>query len=402
MVDRMKFYIHNNKTNIKEYSHRLIKKVMGPYMVDDPHDADLVMVSICDIEEIGDIKKARSYGKPIITGGMISEFPVVNELSDYVYHGEIYGLKKNLDAGISLDDMPAITTKTKRKLIIDDSIIWHSNPIIKVGNRACYYYVSKGCPLKCKYCLIGNSRTYQACPEKIYDKALKIAGKNLMPIAAYNPYGVPDQANIGETLMKKYIKGIGGTKAKMIRTGFEFVTPELSENMAKGVTIDHLNAAIDRASIENTKLIIYMIAGFERQDVLEDFFSKIRIDYKTTPAINFVFTYIDPQPMTPMYDFNLRYKITNINTEKLYMIASQINKRVRILPFANPIKSTLRTLLGRCENQDQYNLINENKNKDFLSLIDIIEKKYPDMIGSAGLDDIMMRPRERIIPSYWN
>jgi len=394
----MKFYIYKNKTNLKEYTIRLMEYVLSKWLVDDPAHADYVIVSICDITELKDIEAARQYKKKIITGGMISEYPIVNELSDYVWHGEIYKFRDHIKAGCSIEQMPGITSKNKKNLIIEQAINWRENPIIKVGRRAMYYYVSKGCPVKCKYCYIGNVREYQKIPETIYNKALKIAGKNLMPIAAYNPYGIPGNANIGETLLKKYLKlPYKDNGPKMIRSGVEFVTMRLSDAVAKGVTIDDLNGALTKSKKENTKMILYFIAGLESQGEIEEFFSKILSDYSTMPPVNIVFTYLDPQPFTPFHDFDLRFKIADINTRNIYNLVSQINKRFRVLPLARPEKSTIRSLFGRCENIQDYKLVKSVAKLDYEEILE----KCSHLLGQANIEEICRRPRKAILPAYW-
>lgn len=397
----MKFYIYKNKTNHKEYTVRLLTHILKDHVVTDPDDADVVMLSICDIGEIGDIAKARKHGKPVLAGGMVSEYPIVNELADYVWHGEVYGLRDNLDAGLRLDEMDNITTPEKKTLVVDQRINWAENPIVGVGKRAKYYYVSKGCPVRCKYCLMGNARDYQQVPEYLYKRALSAAGKDLMPIAAYNPYGVPNKANIGEVLLKKYIKERGGKKANMIRSGVEFATPELSKSLAKGVTIDDLNEAIQRAGSCGTKLILYFIAGLETQELLEEYFNQITMDYRNTPGINIVFTYIDPQPFTPFHDFDLRQKITDIDTKRLYHIAVQKNKRIRILPVAGPQKSTIRSLLGRATVRAEYDLIMKVKNKPYEIIMETVGSNAPWLFGCTDVSEVMARPRKRTMPKYW-
>lgn len=392
--------MYKNKTNLKEYSIRLIEKLLNDYMVNDPQSADYILVSLCDITEITDIIKARQYGKPIITGGMISEYPLINEISDYVWHGEVYGFRDALHQGEDPASMSSMTSKNQRRLVIDQRISWAENPIIKVGNRAMYYYVAKGCPLRCKYCYIGNVRDYQTAPEVRYNQALKVAGKNLMPIAAFNPYGIPDGANIGETLLKKYITGEQGAHAKMIRSGVEFVTPELSQNLAKGVTIEHVNEALARSKSEKTKMILYFIAGLEPQEVFESYFSRVAVDYATMPAVNVVFTYLDPQPFTPFHDFDIRRKITGIDTKKIFRIITERNKRFRVLPLAGPEKSTIRTMLGRCVSQDDYAFI---KSIGKLSHDEMIKKadERNYLLGDCDIERICARPRKTIVPAYW-
>lgn len=396
----MKLYFHKTGNQLIEYNIRLIEKLLAQWLVDDPRDADYIMLSLCDISEIGEIERAKKYGKPVITGGMVSEYPIINELSDYTWHGEIYGFRDAVKVGQSLDEMESITKRGDRRLKIDQGINWQENPIIHVGKRAMYYYVSKGCPVRCKYCYIGNVRDYQTCPESLYQNALRIAGARLMPIAAYNPYGTSNKTNIGETLLKRYITGKMGSGAKTLRGGVEFCTDDLSKNLAKGVTLDDLNAAILKSRVDRTRLIIYFIAGLEAQDVLEDYFNRIVQDYSIKYPVTIVMTYIDPQPFTPMHDLDLRHKISIIDHKRLYWIASQRNKRIRFMPLAGPEKSTIRTLLGRAVSLDDYRHIKSISKMNHTDMIRSCESK-PHLIGNATLQDIMGRKRDQIVPEYW-
>jgi len=398
----MKLYFYKNKVNYKEYSVWLIERLLADYLVNDPNDADYTLVSMCDIDEVGDCIKAKGIGLPVIAGGMISDYPILNEIADYVWHGEIYGFKANLDNGLSVLDMPSISHKDNRHLVVDQRIDWSSNPIVRVGKRAMYYYVSKGCPAKCKYCLIGNARDYQFVPRNYYNKALQVAGKNLMPIAAYNPYGVPAKANIGETMLRDYVDGNVGAGAQLIRSGVEFVTHDLSRALAKGVTIDMVNEAIQRAGKEGTKLILYYIAGLESQEAMEDYVNRLSMDYRTTPSITFVYTYLDPQPYTPLHDYDLHRKITGIDSKRLYHIAVQRNKRVRSMPLAKPAKSTLRTLLGRAISYDDYKFIDRIKKKSHEEMIAECARHAPHLLGDARLEEIKSRSRKRTAPDYWD
>lgn len=395
----MKFYMASNPTNIKEYSVRLVTHVMRDYMTDDPSQADIVMVSLCDITEIGDIAKARKFCKPILTGGMVADFPVVNELSDFTYHGEIYGLRDHFAAGGNLDDCPHVSTHANRKLDIYQGIAWGENPIIGVGGKAKYYYTSKGCPVRCKYCLIGNSRDYQVIPERLYNRAVHQAGKHIMPIAAYNPYGVPTDAAIGEALLKKYNQGEFGRGARLIRSGVEFVTPALSRGLAKGVTIDDFNLALDVSKRNNTKLILYFIGGLESQSDINTFFGLINLDYATKPVVNIVYTYIDPQPFTPFIDFDIRLKIP-VDTTEIYRIANARNKRIRVMRPSQMSKSTYRTLVSRCLSQADYNHVRKLAKLTHDEMIAGCDN-YPHLLGSATIDDIIDRKREAYIPDYW-
>lgn len=396
----MKLYFHKTKNQMIEYNIRLIERLLAQWLVDSPQDADYTMLSLCDISEVGEIEKAQKLGKPVITGGMISEYPLINEISDYTWHGEIYGFRDALRDGQVLHDMASITTRDKRSLNIDQRITWQENPIIHVGKRAMYYYVSKGCPIRCKYCYIGNVRDYQVCPENLYNTAIKSAGARLMPIAAYNPYGTSSKTNIGETLLKRYISGKMGSGARTLRGGVEFVTARLSSGLAKGVTLDDLNNAIIKSRADKTKLILYFIAGLEPQEILEEYFNAIVQDYSIKYPVTIVFTYIDPQPFTPMHDLDLREKIPTIDAKRLYWIATQRNKRIRFMPLAGPEKSTIRTLLGRAVSEDDYRHIRGISKLPHPEMLRRCEG-MSHLMGRATIEDVLARKREQIVPEYW-
>lgn len=394
----MKFFFHKKNTQHIEYNIRLIEKLLAGNITKDVSLADYVLCSICDVTEIGEIIKAKKYGPPVITGGMISEYPIANELSDYVWHGEIYGFKKEIDTGRGLEDMASITSAGERRLCIDQQIDWRLNPIIKRGNRAMYYYVSKGCPVRCKYCYISYSRKYQKVPWPLYKKASKVAGKNFMPIAAFNPFKTITETNIGETFLKEYVT-TNNIKSATIRAGVEFVSESLSSNIAKGVTHEDFFEAIKKSEKNNTKMILYFIAGLEDQEIVEEYFSKIPSSFSGKAPISIVFTYIDPQPFTPFANFDISLK-KKIDAKKIYRVVSQMNKRIRIMPLAKRSKSTIRTLIGRAESIEQYNHIVKLKNKSHEEIINECGK-YKNLIGSDTIAAIIKRPRKKVPSPYW-
>jgi len=379
-------------------------------MVSSHNEADYVLVSLCDITEITDLIKARKLGKPTITGGMISEVPIVNELSDYVYHGEIWGLVEFLKTRKGLIECNNITTKDKKALMINQEINWKESPIVRVGNKAAYYYCAKGCPIRCKYCLIGNARKYQYIPEGLYriaERAIKKQKGRMMPIAAYNPHAAKTERAITEVLLKKYISGNGlGLKNSLIRTGVEFVSPKLSKELAKGVTIDDVNRALEISMANNNRMILYYIAGLESQEEVESYFSGIAIDYNIKPVITIVFTYLAPQLMTPMYDYNLsaRYQI---DAKRIFGVINERNKRIRVMPLANIKKSTIRALFERCTTTEEYDYICKLKRDSvtYDQVINEINVRYPHLMGTSDIDTCISRSRHdtfmTVFP-YWD
>lgn len=364
-------------------------------MVNNPSDADYILVSVCDITESGEIVKAKAHGKPVISGGMLSELPIINELSDYVWHGEAYNFFQSM-AGSTIDEIPHISTKAKRSFVINQSIEWAKNPIVQVGSRSCYYYTSKGCPIKCKYCMMAYAREYQKCPEHIYrarEKQIARVKKNMMPVAAFNPYENESTRGVTEVLMKAYNrKPLEHTS--MVRCGYEFVNHELSANLAKGVTIEDFKQFLAHTRTNKTKAIVYFIAGLESTESIISEFSKITPDYATTPAVTLNYTYLSPQHFTPFYDFDISNRET-IDHKEIFRRINGVNKRIRVNPLAPISKSTLRCMMERTTSLHEYNLLRKAMNKYASINNDHLCASFPHLVGTAQLREVMGRNRER-------
>lgn len=405
----MRYYIHSKNNDLKEYTLQLImhecRSTDGAEMVTRPQDADYVLVSVCDITEAKEILKARSYGKPVITGGLLSELPIINELSDYVWHGEIYGFFDMMQAAAAdIESIQHISSKRKRTFSLNDKIEWARNPIVQVGAKSCYYYTSKGCPIRCKFCMISAARQYQECPENIYrarERQIARAKKQMMPIAAYNPYENESTRGITEVLMRKYnIKPLDNIR--LVRCGVEFVGIEYSKNLAKGVTVSDIDKFLALTAKKKSKSILYFIAGLETTDEIIAALDDLTPDFRTTPAVTLNWTYLSPQHYTPMYDLDLRQRI-EIDARAIFRAVNAKNKRIRVNPLAPIAKSTIRTMMERTINVGEFFELSKLMNKYADVSNDGLYDKYPHLVGSASVSDIMERRRGRYgtFAGYW-
>jgi hypothetical protein len=403
----MKYYIHSKNNDLKEYTLQLIihecRKCKNSAIVSSPAEADYVLVSICDITEAREILKARAYGKPVITGGLLSELPIINELSDYVWHGEIYGFFDMMERG-DIEGIPYITSKQKRKLEINEAIIWRENPIVLVGGKSCYYYTSKGCPIRCKFCMISAARAYQQCPEPVYrarERQIAKAKKQMMPIAAYNPYENESTRGITEVLMRKY-----NTRpldnVRLVRCGMEFVREDYSKNLAKGVSVADLDKFLALTAAKKSKAIIYYIAGLETTDEIINALNGVSPDYRTTPAVTLNWTYLSPQHYTPMYDLDLRCRIS-MDAKAVFSALNKINKRLRVNPLAPISKSTIRCMMERTVNVGEFAELGKLMNKYADIENETLYCTYPHLVGTASVEDVMIRRRGQYSTyvKYW-
>jgi hypothetical protein len=404
----MRYYIHSKNNDLKEYTLQLIirecEQREGASIVDSPKDADYVLVSICDITEAKEILKARHYGKPVITGGLLSELPIINELSDYVWHGEIYGFFEMMERS-GVDDIPYITSKRNRKLRINEAIMWKENPIVLVGKKSCYYYTSKGCPIRCKFCMISAARTYQQCPEPVYrarERQISKAKKQMMPIAAYNPYENESTRGVTEVLMRKY-NARPLDKVRLVRCGMEFVREEYSKNLAKGVTVADLDRFLAITATKKSKAIIYFIAGLETTEEIIDALSGLSQDYRTIPAVTLNWTYLAPQHYTPMYDLDIRCR-ASMDPKAVFSAINQINKRLRVNPLAPITKSTIRCMMERTVSVGEFAELSKLMNKYADVDNDALYRAYPHLVGTASIEDVISRKRGKYgtYSKYWD
>jgi hypothetical protein len=400
----MKFFLFNDNG---EYTSSLIKHVMSSYMAESFNECTHVMVSICDITELDILLKAKLTGKPVIAGGFISEIPILNEIADYVYHGEIFGLKKYLDDGSSLDDVPFITTKKNRILRICTDIEWGECPIVTVGKKSAYFYCSKGCYQKCKYCLMAYTRSPQCVPENIYraaESSIEMSGRSFLPIGAYDPYRSKKKKRITELFLREYIKMDREqlSMLSLVRTGIEFCNRDNSVMLAKGVTSDHFSKALEISLLNRHRMICYFISGVESQEETHDFFRDIPRQFQRTPDVRIVGTIIDPQPSTPFFDFDLTKK-KKIDHKKLYWFVSGINKRISVQQ-TNFDKATFRTLAQRVVSLGQYRRL--PKSKSHFGMLDVANSIDERLLGSSDIKQIRERKRsdcyigKTVIP-YW-
>lgn len=402
----MKLFLHATKDQQKEHTQKMITHIITKHkkheIVHDAASAELIMVSVCDITEASEIIKARRYGKPVIGGGMLSETPIINELSDYVWHGEIYDFAQNTNPL----NLPFVTTKDNKKLAISERIEWAHNPIVCVGNRSAYYYTSKGCPARCKYCLIGNSRNYQQCPEDTFraaEKAIKTSKKSMIPVAAYNPYATETTRAITEIMLAKYISPQFKKNEVMIRTGIEFVRPDYSANLAKGVTGEMFHEAICKSAALAQKMILYFIAGIETQEEVEAYFEKyLPRDFKSTPAITVNFTYLDPQQMTPLARWDISQK-QSIDTKRVFYLCNGINKRIRINPISPLGRSTARTMMQRTTSEKDFGILRRSMNSATADTHERLVEMFPALVGSETIAEIIDRKRgdKLFFGDYW-
>jgi radical SAM superfamily enzyme YgiQ (UPF0313 family) len=346
---------------------------------------------MCDITEYGTLLAAKRFGRPVVAGGFIARFGCVRAVADAVCEGEAYDFMAAFARAKDIEDV-------RRAGAFNERIDYADNPIVRVTANAFYYYTGKGCPMRCKFCCLSHSREYQFAPQALVERAIRFLPPNakLFPMCSYWPYKMAPSltARLGALDVKVADYAAGRvTAGRQIRTGIEFASESMRKNMAKPLAPEVITEFVNRTKREKKEAACYFIAGVETQEDIESILDCFPADGALTPRIHLIFTYLDPQPFTPMHDFDIRAKVP-MDGKRLFSAAQRKNRRIRVHPVKYMAHSSWRTVMQRAKTPEQvafaWGLRNE---KDNGKLLDAVGRRFPDLLGSASLSEILARPR---------
>ena len=406
----MRVYFYLSELQRKEYNIRLLQLLCAKYNVavtDSADDADCVWVSLCDIVDLPILFQAKKLKKPIVVGGSIAHLPVLRMLADYVCVGEGYHFVEAFSKCKTLSDIEKIEEVSTRDKVgtPNEFIDYKFNPIVQVTNQGYYYYTGKGCPQKCKFCLMSYTREWQTAPEAYIINALKsIPSKGkLYTMSSYFSYQhIPRELcrklGVQDAKVKEYVRTNGEGIGHRIRVGIEFADEKLRKGLAKPI-LDHDISEFIRITKEHKcEATVYFVGGLENTEQINSFLSKWPEDGSLSPRLILIFTYIDPQWPTPMGDFDIRNKIA-INTDRIFQVAQSHNRRIRVHKAKYIAHSSWRTIMQRASTIDEAMFAWGLRNcKDNDLLLRSTERQYPHLLGTADLGQILSRPRIAIQP----
>jgi hypothetical protein len=115
------------------------------------------------------------------------------------------------------------------------------------------------------------------------------------------------------------------------------------------------------------------------------------------------FTYIDPQPHTPFYDFDIRRKRRN-DFGKIFRQSNLHNSRFS-LNRSNIDNSTYRTFLQRIVDVGDLGRIKRSWTHE--KMLEAMHAINPKLLGSSSLEDIAARDRReswlwKTVLPYWD
>ena len=403
----MVIYYYQTKFQIGEYNIVLIKelcRIHGVEITDNPQLADAVFVSICDIVEMKLILKAKLFGKPVIAGGFAGYFPVARYWADYVVHGEAYNFIREFSKLKNIEDIRHIRNVSTWDKIgeFDEYIDYSLNPIVKVTKKGHYYYTGKGCPQKCKFCLMSYMQEYKTAPDKYLHRAFKSLpeGGLLFPMSSYFNYDIKrsEAKRLGclDIKIKEYIHNSGVNTGRRIRTAIEFVSEENRKKLAKPMKDDEITEFIRITYQQKKEVVLYFIGGVETQEQIIDWIeTTFPHNYNLKPRITMIFTMLDPQPTTPFQAFDISKRI-ELSGEAIFKEAQKINRRIRVHRIKYIAHSFWRTILQRATTEEEIAFAWSFRNmKDINKIRDATFKFYPHLIGDESLEDVKLLKRQR-------
>lgn len=366
------------------YSFELLKHIAKYYKheIVEPINCDVLCVSLTSHYEIDKLKKARKEYKDkiIIVGGHVSNAPAcLLTYADYVNLGQGFEFFRDAKKISDIENLPYIVSKNKREGTYSHFIDWDILPIVKISKYSYSYLESVGCKNKCKFCLTSWLNKYQVNPKQktismLVERYRKMQ-YNQFYLIGNNYERESCNLNVSDVTLKGYIKNPGKyEKTKLIRVGIESPDEKTRFFLGKKITDDEVKEFFKITKHLKKRVNIFLMAGFDTQEVWESFKDILGQDFNTTPKINFIVNYFDPSLGTPLYNFDLTGLIP-INIMKIKRLWKIYNGRT-IIFRDNSISwknNVIDSLLQRCDKTKTELILRLQKNnyKSYKEMLDI-------------------------------
>lgn len=399
----MTVYFHETKNQAGTMTNTLLKHLLSKNKInitDIPENSDAIFVSITDITYFKNLHQANKLfknKKPIVVGGDVSKLPFIKNYADYVVLGEAYNFINELGKKKKIQDIEEIgNVQTKYKQgKIDYEVKYLENPIIKASNKVYYYYGSKGCPQKCKFCFYSHMNDYSVIDESKVIDALKSIPKSgkLYVTSAYFPF-----PKLQDNLLKKL--GMIDLKIGMynkrhypgrsFRIGVEFFNEKTRKAFGKPILDRQITELINNSLNRNHEITTYFMGGIEDENEIQNFVDIVPEYFRTySPRIHLHTQYIDFNEGTPLADVDVRER-KDFNQDMLKKELDKKNRRFRVAKIKYKAHSTYRTLIQRTKNKAETEFIYSMRNlKDNDRFIDNVGQRFPHLLGSRKLSEVV-------------
>jgi len=240
----MKFFLYKTlDSDNTAYTFAVLKKLIrvhGHELIEDRDQADMILVTICDIDEIQLLIRARrenKEGKPIAVGGHVCfNYKVVALFADLVNVGHGFEFFK-CQTVEEMKALPCVYYPGKPGKITPSELMeWHLLPLVQKSKKTYYYMAGVGCKNKCAFCYTSWTNRLQKNSEIRVQKAYHSIPKGASLMIIANEYdGTHVKVPVKDMLLKDFIKLTSKT-ANIVKMGLEFATPETRKRVGKFFT----------------------------------------------------------------------------------------------------------------------------------------------------------------------
>ncbi len=333
-----------------------IAKFYGHEIV-EPEDADMLLVSVCDVHDLGFAEKVRNKypNKIIMIGGHAAVYYKLWFLfGDYVNIGQGFELLKcqSID---EMKELKCVTWEGKDEIIHPSNLIeWENVPVANVSKGGRYYWGSVGCKNKCSFCVTSWTNTYQTnSPARVNKVLTQYPNCIIVTNDSAGFLSRPTQSIMLKDFLKAPLR-----QGSIYRLGIEFATEERRKKYGKSFTDSEFVAAMLRAARRKVRLRLFCITGLDTMEEWDGLFGQIPPIYDNAGAFRVKFTNLDYQMFTPMrherYDISLDNMFNTKIAEKFLRKYMANVRPLRTLPCSSKQTTLLRNVLYYTTNREEY------------------------------------------------
>lgn len=378
-----KFAILTSKNAEHQYTPHWMRYICANYAIPvvPPDEADILLVSLCDVGEAAVLWEARKSGKPIILGGAeaFNDFPYIH-LADGLCIGEGFQFFKELGeiAGgkadeilMKLEKLPYVLFGNKEAVIPSTEIDWTKCPPAKVGPQKQMVLAGRGCHRKCKFCF--TSWTTKPC-----NSPHSFRGMSNVLLISNNNEGIEDlsQKVYVRSITAKGYLGMSPREAKTCRNyriGLESFSEEQRKGLGKPISNEEVGKIFRISKKLGHSLRFFVLAGIDSQESITEFIETVGQDIALRPSVEMKVIWFNPCQHTPLRDFDIR-NLHRWNKRWIYGKLKSTSSRFRLNMRADPGDAYFRAAFHRCRTREQAEEVWKWRNKPGEEILKRIEE----------------------------
>lgn len=308
----------------------------GHEIIESLKDCDAVLVSLCDMLDLKELRRIRALtDKPIIAGGHYAfNYWSTKIYCDMVWIGEVYDFADCKTLEDVADSKHCYTGDDSKQLYASQRVDWSDVPIVQISKTRAYYWAGIGCKNKCAFCFTSWTHKHQNNSDKNIASAIAACKRRkvyLMNVS--NEYDSDNESRTKDMLLSDYVKT--PVSGSLIRCGIEFAQEETRRTKGKPISDDDIFKSIQKSNIDKINMRLFYIAGYEPISAYDEHINKLAkmMDKaRNKHLIHLSFTNLQYQNYTPLYDERLGHNPDNYiditNTKGWYDVLRRCSTHV--------------------------------------------------------------------------